>query len=303
MAAGHQHHHLLALAVEVSHRCGLAAGGDFHIPQHIAAVEIISAEIVVDGGCHKHHAAAGNHRAADAGHAHFNGQPQRVHIADGAVFALIVNLAVLQAGGGHKAPGRLLAGHADGREEGGEADAVGRAHVGIDAVLTGVDAAVFLNLALRNELRHKGQMQRHAEHHLLFRVDRNRAPVKHTEIAGIHNGAFQRGRGVAAGIIELVKFDAAKHLIHEARAPHFFLTQRLGVEAQTRHGLHGRSPIFGYGLGGAGSHLADGDNRFARGAVEHIHIALFGGHHQARLYAFGGGDVDQAGLGGRVHIP
>ena len=98
-------------------------------------------------------------------------------------------------------------------------------------MLAGVDAAAFVDFTLRNQLRHKGQMQRHAEHHLLFRVNRNRAPVKHAEIAGIHNGAFQRGRGVAAGIIELVKFDAAKHLIHEARAPHFFLAQRLGVEA------------------------------------------------------------------------
>lgn len=32
MTTGHQHHHLLALAIEVGHRGGLAASRDAHIP-------------------------------------------------------------------------------------------------------------------------------------------------------------------------------------------------------------------------------------------------------------------------------
>ena len=60
--------------------------------------------------------------------------------------------------------------------------------------------------------------------------------------------------------------------------------------------------VFGNGLG-VHVDLADGHNRLAAGAVEHIHIALFGGHGQCGLYALGGGDVEQRRLRRGVHIP
>ena len=155
---------------------------------------------------------------------------------------------------------------------------------------------------LRNQFGHKGQVQGHAEHDFFVRIHGNAAPVEYTKIARIHNGALQRRRGVAAFIAQFFEFDAAQHLVNQAGAPHVFFGERCGVEAEPGYRLHWRSMVFGNGLG-AHVHLADGHNRLAAGAVEHIHIALFGGHGQPRLHALGGGDVEQRGLRRGIHIP
>ncbi len=305
--AGHDEHVLPAVFSRIAHRRGLPTRRQAVLPEGAAIVQVVGAHVVVQRARVERHAAAGEHRPADARHAHAEGQRQRREIAHRAVAVLPCHFAGAQVHAGHIAPGRCLAGQAHGRHERLHRGGEGRAEVLVQRRQAALGRAAVLHeqagvVLARHQSGNEREVGRRGEGHLPLRIDGDAAPVEDAEIARIDDAALLRRRREAALVAQAVEGDAAGELVEHRSAPHVALGERRRVERQGRLRLRGRRAVSLRGALWRGM-LRHRQDRRAGAPVEHEQLALLGGLHQRWHGLAAHLQVDQRGLRGHVVVP
>ncbi len=304
MPAGHLHHVLLAgLLGHVGHRRRLATGGQAAFPQFLAVLQVVGAQVVIQGAAHEGHATGSDDRPTQRWRTHRQRDAQGRAVAAGAVLVHPDLLHAAQVQRGDVTPGWRLARQAEHRQEGLQPHHVRRAEVRLQTGLATTGALLRIDVITVDHGRDEGQVVRCAEQQLAARIDSHGRPVKGSHVARIDQRALLRGRREIALVAQLAELDAAHHLVQRRATPHVALAQRLVRRvAHGRIGLRGRGELAVVGALRHG-HLVDRHDGLASTPVEDVQVAALGRLDDGRDLALRPVDIHQRGLRRQVAIP